>query len=379
MPIIDSDPAPISAQPVVVVHGPTGATGAFGGPTGPTGAQGNAIVGPTGPTGVRGVSPTGPTGAGAFTGPTGPTGTTGPPGSAGPTGAGTGVTGPAGPTGAAGGPTGPTGSVGATGPLGAPTGPTGQPGGTGFTGPPGSATNTGATGPTGPSGLGPTGAGATGATGPTGAFGPTGLGPTGSTGAASSVTGPTGPTGRSGSGGGLFPFWADASTWLGQQVLANSVQTNSAIAANIIWAIPFVVTATRTFTKLFVVVGTASAGNSIQFGIYASDSNNAPAANLVDSGAVSVTAGGVKQITISLTLDPGLYFFAITGNAAVQIQSWPATGQIGVLGNTLSGTTSTPISRLAYNQTFGSALPNLTSVAPSAIVTAGANPIMGTQ
>lgn len=94
--------APVMAQPVVVVGGPTGPSG---GPTGPTGAIGaTADQGATGPTGRLGptgnTGPTGVTGAGAFTG---PTGFTGPPGSAGGTGpAATGPTGPPGLTGAGG-------------------------------------------------------------------------------------------------------------------------------------------------------------------------------------------------------------------------------------------------------------------------------------
>lgn len=98
-------PAPITAQPVVVIGGPTGPSG---GPTGPTGLQGpTAATGATGPTGITGSSgPTGNTGAtgvGAFTG---PTGMTGPPGSGG-------ATGPIGPTGVTGytGPDGPTGGI----------------------------------------------------------------------------------------------------------------------------------------------------------------------------------------------------------------------------------------------------------------------------
>jgi hypothetical protein len=89
-------PAPVAAQPVVVVLGPTGPSG---GPTGPTGPMGEAtITGATGPTGYTGPSvavtgPTGATGAGAFTG---PVGMTGPPGSGGTPG----VTGPTGPVGA---------------------------------------------------------------------------------------------------------------------------------------------------------------------------------------------------------------------------------------------------------------------------------------
>jgi hypothetical protein len=89
-------PAPIMAQPVVVVGGPTGPSG---GPTGPTGYTGptaaTGVTGYTGPTGVTGpTGRVGATGAGAFTG---PTGYTGPPGSLGA--ASTGATGPTGPVG----------------------------------------------------------------------------------------------------------------------------------------------------------------------------------------------------------------------------------------------------------------------------------------
>ena len=85
-------PAEILAQPVVVVHGPTGPSG---GPTGATGPQGFATntgaQGPRGPTGPFGTGPTGPTGPGAATGPRGMTGPVG-----------AGGLGPTGPTGARG-------------------------------------------------------------------------------------------------------------------------------------------------------------------------------------------------------------------------------------------------------------------------------------
>ncbi len=82
--------APILAQPVVVVGGPTGPSGGPTGPTGPTGYTGpvaTSVPGNTGPRGLTG--PTGNTGAAGTL--TGPTGFTGPPGSS--------ITGPTGPQG----------------------------------------------------------------------------------------------------------------------------------------------------------------------------------------------------------------------------------------------------------------------------------------
>lgn len=136
MTVLTTAPAPIAAQPVVIVGGPTGPSG------GPTGATGLGATGPTGRTGPTG--PSGPTGSSApgSTGAVGPTGFTGPPG-AGSTGP-TGIGGP--------GPTGPTGSTGSTGAASAVTGPTGPSAGpTGPTGNTGSA-GAGSTGPTGPAG-----------------------------------------------------------------------------------------------------------------------------------------------------------------------------------------------------------------------------------
>jgi hypothetical protein len=100
MPTQSYVPAPIMAQPVVIVGGPTGPSNGPTGSTGPVGATGIAgatgSVGPTGAFGPTGAA--GPTGAGAFTGPIGLTGPPGSVGIIGPTGdiGPTGMTGPQG-------------------------------------------------------------------------------------------------------------------------------------------------------------------------------------------------------------------------------------------------------------------------------------------
>lgn len=129
-------PAPVMAQPVVVIGGPTGPSGGPTGPTGITGLTGATGASVTGPTGITGAGATGPTGV---TGARGPTGYSGPPGSPGPTGSASSAVGPTGTEG----PTGHTGaaSTGPTGNTGPSAGPTGNTGNTGPTG------TTGATGP----------------------------------------------------------------------------------------------------------------------------------------------------------------------------------------------------------------------------------------
>jgi hypothetical protein len=100
MTVQSKTPAPILAQPVIVVGGPTGPAGGATGVQGPTGPAGEFTVGVTGPTG--GIGPSGPTGVQGPSGLTGPTGLVGPPGSGGGIGP-IGDTGPTGPTGAYGG------------------------------------------------------------------------------------------------------------------------------------------------------------------------------------------------------------------------------------------------------------------------------------
>ena len=94
MPARSITTAPVMAQPVVLLGGPTGPSGGPTGPTGPVGLTVTGLTGPTGPAGERGS--TGPTGLpgvdGTMVGPTGPTG---PPGDI----AEQGATGPTGPQG----------------------------------------------------------------------------------------------------------------------------------------------------------------------------------------------------------------------------------------------------------------------------------------
>ena len=84
MTVQSKTPAPILAQPVVVIGGPTGPASGLTGPTGPLGPTGPVLASLTGNTGPRGA--TGNTGPIGPSGLTGPIGMTGPPGSPGQTG-----------------------------------------------------------------------------------------------------------------------------------------------------------------------------------------------------------------------------------------------------------------------------------------------------
>lgn len=268
-------PAPISAQPVVVVGGPTGPSGGPTGATGVTGPSGTNATGVTGPTG--GFGATGPTGFGA-TGPAGATGMTGPPnGPTGPTGftgahGNTGVTGNTGPSGPAGGPTGNTGPTGAGGAAGA-GGAVGATGATGNTGP------TGRTGPTGINGV----LGGTGPTGPNGGpTGPTGLG----------VTGPTGPTGGGGGGGGT------GQQFFGQPTFNHNSASNQ--SGTVILTNQILIPAGTTITKVCCYLTSAlSGGASLTPALYSLTTGSDTGTLLSSGSVISSAAAGFVEATLT--------------------------------------------------------------------------------
>lgn len=295
MTVAQQVPAPVSAQPIVVVGGPTGPSGGPTGPTGPSGPTGAAGT-LTGPTGPLGTGPTGPAGSRGFTGPTG-------------------ITGPVGNS--LTGPTGPTGVTGAAGTL---TGPTGNTGPTGL----------GGTGPTGPSG-GPTGP--TGPTGATGDTGPLGTGPTGPTGIG--ATGPTGSTGAAGSGG------ASIGTVVGVTGTHNGLpswqntggQTDQTITPQRVFYVPFRVEKTITVSGFAGRAGaTLTTAPNLLIGIYTWDTTSNKPTTLLCSGSVAPTAGTAfaGSFTGTTTLTPGLYalafLFDTVGTQQISMGIWDYAG-----------------------------------------------------
>jgi hypothetical protein len=304
-------PSVISAQPVVVVNGPTGPTGPGVGSTGPTGA---ASTGPTGYTGFTGA--TGHTGFGAtgLTGPTGATGFTGPPG------------------------------LGATGPAGLATN-TGATGPTGAQGIAGSATNTGATGPAGPTGQ--TGFGATGpastVAGPTGPTGATGAGATGPTGVAGSATntGATGPTGSSASGGAVA---------FGVPILersAASTQGAGVFASNQIF-----IPAGTTISKIVCCLTAAlSGGATLTPGLYslAAVSN----AGTLLSGGAAVSSAGPGLVEMTLTTPQTFASDTIAVVGALVLGASVSFSETQANSNFLTGQSSLPASPTFGDSGFG--------------------------
>jgi hypothetical protein len=64
------------------------------------------------------------------------------------------------------------------------------------------------------------------------------------------------------------------------------------------------------------VTVSGSAGGVLRMGIYNSDSNFQPTTLLLDAGTIASTTTGLKEITISQALSPGVYWIGAAGQVA---------------------------------------------------------------
>jgi hypothetical protein len=112
--------------------------------------------------------------------------------------------------------------------------------------------------------------------------------------------------------------------------------TTGAPTANVLRAIPFIVSKTTTIDSMAINVTTATSG-MVRVGIYANNGNNYPGALVVEATSITqINTGttGVKIATDNLpvTLQPGLYWLAIVSNAAPTIRTFSVGSLIPVLG-----------------------------------------------
>jgi hypothetical protein len=128
---------------------------------------------------------------------------------------------------------------------------------------------------------------------------------------------------------------------------------------NTLYAMPFIVARTTKFDLISAEVTTLGSGSNIRLGIYADTGNCYPGVLIFDSGNISAASTGVKDSTITSTLqvfNPGLYWLTYENSATVPlIRCLPASGYLSLF----PGTLGTGIPGYAYTvaHTVG-ALPN---------------------
>lgn len=86
-----------------------------------------------------------------------------------------------------------------------------------------------------------------------------------------------------------------------------STQGTSAIAVDTLRAVPFIVKRTGILNRIGINVTAVAAGGTARVGVYSSDPNREyyPAALLVDSGVIDVSAGVFKSVAINLAVKAG--------------------------------------------------------------------------
>lgn len=131
--------------------------------------------------------------------------------------------------------------------------------------------------------------------------------------------------------------------------------TTLAISANVLYATPFYVPTTKTYTAILIEV-TATGAGSIRLGIY-SDTSGAPDALVLDAGTVTVSSTGARSITISQSLAAGWYWLAGVANVAPTVRAGANTAPVNQMLGFTSGTDTTL--HIAWSVAFTyAALPN---------------------
>jgi len=140
-----------------------------------------------------------------------------------------------------------------------------------------------------------------------------------------------------------------------------TASTTLTLTAKRIYWIPFIVWATISISGIAVNVTTAAiAGEFINVGIYSSTDTNAPNTRLVLS-AFDCSTTGLQTDTVSLTLQPGVYWVAISSDKTPSIRAIASLGAFSLALPSL-GTAHT-----TYWYTTGTLLPTAPTSGYSAV------------
>jgi hypothetical protein len=154
--------------------------------------------------------------------------------------------------------------------------------------------------------------------------------------------------------------------------VTSTAGTTLTLTANRVYWIPFVVPRKVSITQLAINVTTSAAGTHY-VGVYASDYYWQPTGAPLVSVSFDASATGVKTATVSLTLQPGVYWFAWAAGSAATVRA-VALAACATLGLGNLGTANT-----TYYYTSGSTLPDQAPTSGYSVVTGSALPAIGVQ
>ncbi len=117
-----------------------------------------------------------------------------------------------------------------------------------------------------------------------------------------------------------------------------SAISTAAIAANTLYAMPFIAEKEISINSIAMKVTTLGGASNIRFGIYSS-LNLYPNSLIVDSGSIPGTTIGIKSTVVNLTLPQGIYWLVCVCSATAPVVSgFTAAGLNSIMGldNTLA-------------------------------------------
>lgn len=100
-----------------------------------------------------------------------------------------------------------------------------------------------------------------------------------------------------------------------------STNSTRALVASTIYYSPFIVRTPITVDQIVTEITTSAASSACRMGIYKADSDLQPTALVNDSGTIDSSSTGVKSISISVTLDPGVYLTALNSNGTPTLRT----------------------------------------------------------
>lgn len=121
------------------------------------------------------------------------------------------------------------------------------------------------------------------------------------------------------------------------------------------------------------VTSAGTTGAVVRLGIYEDNGENNPGALLVDAGTVDATTTGVKELTISQTLEPGLYWLVAVNQgtpSTTPVLRYAASQAVPFLTDEVVNFTS-PSTHCVVSNTMTGALPD-----PFGSSTRGTNPML---
>ena len=132
--------------------------------------------------------------------------------------------------------------------------------------------------------------------------------------------------------------------YIAGQANAAALGTATAVTANQLYSLPFVVDRVQTIDKVGVNVTTGVASSNVRIGIY-KDLNGVPGALVADLGIVATTTpAALKEITgLSQKLQPGIYWLSAVFSHTPTLSYLAAAGITSMLGVTSAAAINTAV------------------------------------